>query len=297
MSIYDDKNIKPMLLEEQPDPFDNENYIFEIKFDGVRALIFAEPDKVLIKSRRDNILNNSYPELTQIKSIVKNKVIFDGEIVYLDNGIPSFEKLQKRFRVKSPEKIKEFEQDFPVKFICFDILYEDKDITGLTLIERKKILSKYPDNEYFEKIKYIEGKGKSLFKIVKKVKLEGIIAKDKKSTYSINERTSKWIKIKNLKDNDYFIGGYDNNENAMCVLLVGKKINNNLKYIAKVTLGKKREEYKKVKNCKKINKSPFINFNEKDFIYINPELECTVLFTEKTTSGALRHASFKSLKF
>lgn len=297
MSIYDDKDLKPMLLEEQPRPFDDKNYIFEMKFDGVRALLFVEPENILIKSRKGNILNSSYPELFNIKNIVNNKVIFDGEIVYLDNGIPSFEKLQKRFRVRSSEKIKELEKTFPVKFICFDILYEDKDLTNLTLMERKKVLSKYPDNEYFEKTKYIENNGKLLFKIIKKQGLEGIIAKEKNSTYSVNERNEKWIKIKNLKDDDYFIGGYDNNKNPMCVLLVGKKTNDKLKFVAKVTLGKKKSDYKLVKKCKIIKKSPFINFNEKDFIYIEPKLECTVLFTEKTSNGALRHASFKSLKF
>lgn len=296
MSIYDNKNLKPMLLVENKAPFDDKNYIFEIKFDGVRTLIYVEPNIILIKSRNGNVLNNTYPELNNIKKIVKNKVIFDGEIVHLDNGKPSFEKLQKRFSLKSPDKIQKYMKDVPIKFICFDILYKDKDLTNLTLMERKKILSKYPDNDYFEKTKYIEDKGIILFKAVKKQNFEGIIAKEKNSTYIFGERNRKWIKIKNLKDDDFFIGAYDNNDNAMCVLIIGKKVDNKLNYIGKVTLGKKTEDYKIIKKCKKIKKSPFIDFNEKDFIYIKPDLECTVMFTELTKSGSLRHAVYKSLK-
>ena len=94
--IFFNKNIKPMLLTEQNKPFDNSQYLFEIKFDGMRAIIYVSNNDIVIKSRNGKVLNNLFPELLDIKKIVKGQCIFDGEIVLLDNGLPDFSKLQNR---------------------------------------------------------------------------------------------------------------------------------------------------------------------------------------------------------
>ena len=138
MSLYD-KSFSPMLLGKTEKPFDDIEYIFELKFDGIRTLIFVESDNITIKNKRNIKLNDRYPELLSIKDNVKKKVIFDGEIVMMVNGKPNFQKLKERALLKNKLRINYYVNNYPVVFIAYDILYEDKDLTQLPLIERKRI--------------------------------------------------------------------------------------------------------------------------------------------------------------
>ena len=198
MNIWNDRPWTPMLLKEVDKPFNSKNHLFELKFDGHRTVIFATPKKVTVYSRNQKDVTYLFPELEKIKNLVKNKTIFDGEIVKFHQGKPSFSKLQERTHLKNKQKIKKDSITNPIIFICFDILYDNKDLTKLPLIERKEILSKFNDNDVFLKNTYIEEKGHDLFKYVKKQGLEGIIAKEKKGIYEINTRSNTWLKIKNL---------------------------------------------------------------------------------------------------
>lgn len=298
MDIFDKKNITPMLLYEEEKAFDDKNFLFEIKYDGYRTIIFVEPTKIVIKNRKGMILNENFPELNIIKKTVRNKVIFDGEIVILKNGKPSFNKLQERFLLKNKTKIKYLKVENPVVFICFDILYDNKDLTQLKLIERKKYLEKYNDNEYFVKAKYYLKNGIRLFKAVKQIDLEGIVAKNINSKYLPNTRNKNWIKIKNLKDDDFYIGGYkiNDNEGSLASLILGSKEKKEFIYIGNVSIGKNNLDFKIIKKEKQIKNCPFKGFNDKDFIFIKPNLICTVKFIEKTAHNSLRQPVFKNLK-
>jgi len=285
-------NIKPMLLIEEEKPFNSKDYIYEIKFDGIRALIYTENNKITIKSRNNTILNNIFPELINIKYITKKKCIFDGEIILMDKNKISFDKLKTRMNIKKKDKIEEYKNKLPVTFICFDILYENKDLTLLPLIKRKTILNKYKDNNFFVKTR-IYNNGIKLFNIIKKYNLEGIVAKEKKSLYYPGIRSKEWIKIKSVLESDYYICGYKELENVVSLLLA-EKISNSYTFISKVILGKKRVEYKEIKKCKHTN-NYLIDFNE-DYIFIKPNLICSVTYLEKTQNNHLRHPVFKELK-
>ncbi len=297
MDLYDDKTIIPMLLHETKDSFDNENYLFELKFDGTRALIFVEPNKIYIKNRRGSFLNDTFPELINIKKLVKHKCIFDGEIIIMFEGKPSFEKLQERLLLKNSKKINMKSKEYPVIFICFDILYDKKDLTNLSLIERKKYLEKYKDNEIFVKTKFFLKNGIDLFKVAKEMDLEGIVAKEVNSKYEINKRSRNWLKIKNLKDDDFYIGGYQikDNKGSLASLILGKKEKNKFIHIGNVSIGKNNPEFKVIKQGKVIDECPFEGFKEKNFTFIEPKLKCTILFIEKTASNSLRQPVFKGL--
>ncbi len=297
MDLYDDKNISPMLLFEVKKPFDDENYLFELKFDGTRALIFVEPKKVLIKNKRNIILNNTFPELLNITKMVKNKCIFDGEIIVVYDGLPSFKKLQERALLKDTIRINYMKEKYPVTFICFDVLYDKKDLTSLSLIERKKYLNKYKDNDIFVKTKYYLNDGIKLYNTVKKMNLEGIVAKEIHSKYKVNKRSKDWLKIKNLMDGDFFIGGYkEDNEGSLASLILGSISDNEYIYIGNVTIGKNNPEFKIIKRCKPLKYSPFSGFKEKGYKFIEPKLKCTVEFIEKTDYNSLRQPIYKSLK-
>lgn len=288
MSLYDNKNISPMLLSEIREPFINKDYLFELKFDGIRALVFVEPKKILIKSRSGINMNDSFPELLDLTKSVKNRCIFDGEIITMYKGRPSFEKLRRRLSLKNKDNL-------PISFICFDILYDDKDITNLSLLERKKYLEKYEDNDIFIKSKYYFNDGTKLFNLIKKMKLEGIVAKEIHSKYEIGKRSEKWLKIKNFKDDDFYIGGYKekNNRGSLASLMLGDKKHN---YIGNVSIGKNNPDFIKIKKHKKVKSCPFSNFKEEGFIFIEPNLIATIEFIERTKKNSLRHPIYKSLK-
>ncbi len=289
MTLYN-KDFSPMLLSKTNKPFDDPNYLFELKYDGLRTLIFVSPNDIIIKSRNKEIITFRYPELFNIKKLVTNKVIFDGEIVSFVDGLPSFEKVKERVRLKAKSKIEFLSKNSPVVFIVFDIIYEDKDLTTKTLLERKKILSKYKDTDYFIKTEYFLKNGINLYKSVLKNNLEGIVAKKTDSLYQINKRSKDWLKIRNIEDDDFIIYGYNDDSRYVSSLLIGKK---DFNFIGSVTIGKKNPDYLIITKHKKINNQLV---KEEGYIPITPTLECTVEYLEITKAGKLRHPRFKTLK-
>lgn len=161
-------------------------------------------------------------------------------------------------------------------------------------MERKKILQKYQDTDYFMKVGYIENFGKKLFQNVKKMDLEGIIAKRKDSYYEINTRTENWLKIKNLKKEVFYIGGYfEKTENAVVSLFLGEYKHKKFHFVGKVSMGKKQTMYAKIKkeNIKKI--SPFCDYEDTKCWYIKPHLQCEIWYLERTQENHLRQPVFK----
>ena len=278
--------LRPMLLEEVSKPFRDQDYLYEIKFDGIRAFIYVNKNEFKIISRNGNDLTKKYPELREIQSIVgKSNVIFDGEVIATRNGIPSFSLLQKRNRVKRVSS--DIMNDIPVYFIVFDILYDNVDLTNLSLDKRKKILGQYPDNSVFIKSR-IYSDGLSLFKMVKKIGLEGIVAKKRKSIYLFGKRTSDWVKVKNIHVDNFIVHGYLEKTNTYSLLL-GEYKNNKLKYVGKVSVNKSHEVMNTLKKMKKIN-NQFVNFDEKA-TYIIPVKTVRIHYLERTKSDMLRHAT------
>ena len=90
MNLYKERNWTPMLLKEVSEPFNDKNYLYEIKFDGIRSIIFASPSEVVIYNRHCVDITKLYPELQDIKNLVNKKIVFDGEITLFDDGKPSF---------------------------------------------------------------------------------------------------------------------------------------------------------------------------------------------------------------
>jgi len=289
MSLWENRKFVPMLLGEVDEPFDSDDYIYELKFDGIRALVFASPEDVKIYSRRKIDITHLYPELGSIKELVNKKTIFDGEIVAMENGVPSFSKLQKRVHLKDKRRIKKLASSDPVVFMCFDVLYVGSSLIDEPIEVRKKKLERFDENDVFIKTQYIEKNGIDFFKKIKKMNLEGIVAKKKGSTYKIDERSNDWVKIKNFQNEDFIIGGFiEREENYVISLLIGEVKEENLFYVGKVSLGKKTALYKKVKNLKKKKKSPFCDFEENNINYVEPSLKCKVSYMEKTENGHLR---------
>jgi len=288
MNLWKKQEWTPMLLSEQKKPFNDSEYIYELKFDGIRAIVFGNKKKVIIKNRHGENITHKFPELQEIRKILDKNTILDGEIVMLENGKPSLSKLQERNHLKDQRKITYQAQANPVLFVCFDLLYYGKNYIAFPLYERKKVLAKLKDNDVFVKITYISTKGIELFQNVQKNQLEGIVAKKKQSPYQISTRSENWVKIKNKNREKFWIYGYEENvkSNVISLMLAEKKAKNFLP-VGKVTMAKKNTLYEKLKRqeiLENLSDSP-----EKKKVYVPPIYQCTVEYLEKTKKNHLRH--------
>ena len=282
--MFKEKNIHPMLLSEIPFNF-SDDYLYEIKFDGIRAIIYVNPKSITIKSRNNTDLTHLFPELSGIKDLVTKNTIFDGEIVLLEKGKPEFSSLQKRLRIKNKDKINTESINNPVTFVVFDILYLNKSLINKKLIQRKKILDKFKDTEYFVKSKTFSD-GKNLFKSIQNLGLEGIVAKEKTSLYYPNTRTKEWIKLKNIKQDYFYIGGIIKNKMSYSLLL-GEFHNNKLYYVGKIKVNNKSDILNKVLKEKKTSNN-FVNYSGYGK-FIKPKIKIKINYLEKTKGNMLRH--------
>lgn len=276
MNLWEDKTWKPMLLKEKEEPFNDKDYLFEMKYDGMRAILYVSPTNIVIKSRNNKDVTNLFPELKNLCKYVDKNVIFDGEIIMMDKGHISFPLLQKRIHLKNEKTIKYLCKTNPITFIAFDILYEDKELINKSLIDRLKILNKYPDNDYFIKSKVIYKEGISLYKYIKEINEEGIVAKKIDSKYEINRRSDNWIKIKNYHIDEFKIVGYKENKNTLSIYLVNK----NNKSVGSVVISKKLKISKELlsKKCEKIN----------DMYYLKKKVKCFIKYRSINKIGTLR---------
>ncbi|CAN5322586.1 hypothetical protein BH09BAC2_BH09BAC2_06890 [soil metagenome] len=175
--------IAPMLAKETSEPFDDANWIYEIKWDGYRAVSEINNGKVKLYSRNGLSFENTYPPVTAALKKLKINAVLDGEIIVLnDQGLPEFQLLQ---HYNSNRRR-------PVQYYVFDILfYKGKDTTQLPLIERKELLKKIiPKSEVIKYSDHIQKKGKEFFKLTADKEMEGVMAKKADSLYQIGRRTT-----------------------------------------------------------------------------------------------------------
>ncbi len=193
-------------------PFDGQEWLYEIKWDGYRAVAFLEGGSVRLVSRNQNDLTAAYPELRSIPDSVKARTaILDGEIVALDEqGRPSFSLMQQRTGVgEGGRRIRRTRDDVAVVYYVFDLLYVDGyNLMHAPLEQRKEILASVlvPGDLIRYSDHYI-GNGKALFEAAAQRQLEGIVAKRRSSAY-VQKRSSDWLKIKIVKQQECVIGGY-----------------------------------------------------------------------------------------
>jgi bifunctional non-homologous end joining protein LigD len=209
--------IYPMLATSVNEPFDGLDWLFEIKWDGYRAVAFIENGKVRLVSRNQNELTRRYPELKDLAKSVKAKnAILDGEIVALDKeGRPSFSLMQQRTGFRSGGRRGPADADVPVLYYAFDLIYLDGyDWRKVALEERKKKLESIlipGDSVHYSD--HYPRQGKALFELAREKGLEGIVAKKRECPYQ-ERRSSDWLKIKIRHRLEAVIGGYTRPEGS-----------------------------------------------------------------------------------
>lgn len=298
--IWETKCIKPMLIGVEGQPFDSEEYIFELKLDGERCIAYLDIDKTILKNKRSMLMLPKVPELAEIHKNVNVRCILDGELAVIKDGKPDFFEIQKRSMMSNPVKIDMAAKKYPACFTAFDILYfEDRQVTDLPLTERKELLQKavISKNARFAVSRFIEKNGIQFYNLAEQRELEGIVAKRKDSKYYFDRRTKDWIKIKYLQNDDFVVLGYVPKENSMNSIILGQYRNGRLVYKGHVTLGVGGEPFRRIKALDKII-CPFsaIPKGNENAVWVKPELVCTVKYMMKTESGGMRQPVFKGLR-
>lgn len=290
-------NWLPQLATLADEIFDNDEWVFETKYDGYRALIQINKGKVELVSRNGISFNKKYPPLLESFSHIKDDMILDGEIVVEDSkGKSHFQWLQ--YYLENPGRGK-------LKCYVFDILYFNGfDLTSLELLQRKRILEAVlPQNDEVIYSGHVIGEGTKALEKVRKEGGEGLIAKKINSTYRIDKRSKDWLKIKVTQEQEMVIGGFTEpkgSRSGFGSLLLGYYEGDKFIYSSKCGTGFNEESLKDMHSkLKKLEQkaSPFeTKPKEPGAHWIKPELVAQIKYTEWTETGSLRHPVFIALR-
>src|SRR5690606_9469914 len=300
--------VAPMLATLVDKPFDSDEWLYEIKWDGYRAVAFMNKGEVTLKSRNNKSFSEKFYPVQQELSKLKLDAVLDGEIVVLDkDGKAAFGKLQN-WRSES---------DGELVYYVFDLLWcQGRDLKELPLTDRRAILSQIlPKSDIIMLSQEFHTSGIEFLEAARNMDLEGIMAKRKDSVYQTKNRTKDWLKIKANKRQEVVIGGFtinDDTKKAFSSLLVGVYDNKKLIYSGKVGTGFNTKMQKDMMELFKpliTDKHPFTeepdvnkpsrfrhNPPNATVTWLKPKLICEVNYTELTSDGIMRHPSFKGMR-
>lgn len=286
--------LSPMLFYEE-EVFDSKDYIYELKFDGLRCLAYLFENKTVLINKRGKDISFTYPEILNLHENAKSPCILDGEIVVMKNNKPSFYVLQKRALLTNQFKIKLQVQKNPVTFIAYDIIYLDSElIIDLKLIERKRLLNEnIKEDSKLVISRFIEEKGKDFFALAKREELEGIVAKEKKGKYFPGKRSRVWLKMKVYLEEDLVICGYTPSEYGMKDVIFGNYNENNELYKVATIMSNKDKNI--IMNYAKNNPGKAL-FSDDNIVWMKPYLVGKVKYMMKTDNGNLRQAVFLGVR-
>jgi len=321
------RDVAPMLAEiGKGTPPSGDDWIYEVKWDGVRAMCYVDGGELRLISRRANAMERQYPELSILPHhVLAHQAVIDGEIAALDErGLPSFGLLQHRITVGDAATIARLARSKPVVFFAFDLLYLDGyDLRGAPLVERKRLLKEVL--KLGDLVRYSEhfvGNGVELLDVVKQQGLEGIVGKRAKSLYS-SRRSGEWVKWKILTSAEFVICGFTEGErDKFGALVLGIYDRGKLVWAGNVGTGFDRKMIEAI-HAKLVpleaeqspfgsdagfppagdgapqklpRSSPFARGLPREVNWVRPELVCEVRFSNWTADRKLRAPSFLGLR-
>lgn len=291
---------EPICTEEIPS---GEHWISQIKWDGVRMLLYYDGYDVNLFNRRLNNRTMQYPELAEIHEYCSaQSVILDGEIIALKEGKPSFHQVMKRDSIRKQSSVQIVQKNVFITYMIFDILYLNGNwIIDQSLDERQNILGKVITSNNLVQLVSNHADPKILYKAVVDHGLEGIIIKDLTSKYAIGGKDKRWQKKKVFQDLFAVAGGVTYRNGIVNALLLGLYDDDGqLWYIGHVGTGKLTQQdwrdLSRMVEDLKIPEIPFANTpsRNKEVIWIKPQLVMKVNFLEWTPHQSLRQPSIQS---
>ena len=293
--------INPMHATPVDEPFNDPDWLFEIKWDGYRAISFIEDGKVRLVSRNQNDLTGQFSELSELTKLVKAKsAVIDGEVVALDEkGRSSFSLMQQRTGIRSHGRRVAGRADVPIAYYVFDLIYVDGyDLHRVSLEGRKKALQEIVvSNDMIRFSDHYLEQGVPLFEAAKRQGLEGILAKRRTSCYE-ERRSHEWLKIKITQTVDCVVGGYTDPEGSRQYfgsLVLGLYKSGRLIHVGQAGTGFNQamlKEMSQVMSRLESKHSPFDGIVDAAHAHwIRPELVAEIKFTEwthETREGGLK---------
>lgn len=291
------KFITPMLASISKNPFDDKDWLFEIKWDGYRAITEIKKEEIKFYSRNGIDFSRRFPAIFQALKKIKHDVILDGEVVLLnEKNLPDFQKLQHY----------ETNLSYPLIYYVFDILeLNGKNMEKLPLVERKKILKQLlKKNQVIRYCDHVDTNGIAFLEKAKEQGLEGIIAKKKDSGYKRGYRSKEWLKLRNIQSTEVVIAGYTEPKGERShfgSLIVANKKGKQWQYRGHVGTGFSAELLSSLKKTMKpleTGESPFktkvpLNGN---VTWVKPKLVADIAYTEVTRDHIFRHPVFLRLR-
>lgn len=300
--------IRPMLAGTS-EPFNSQNHVFELKWDGMRCIAFLEGNELRLQNRNLRIVTQSYPELQILTKAIKHKsAILDGEIVVLEDGIPNFGKLQNRFQVDDPLRVDIVRKLYPVTYVAFDILYYNgHSLIDTPLEARKKRLKEIiDDNPYLIFGDHILEQGALFFTEAVKKGFEGAVAKQRDSPYLIGQRSQYWLKIKGKKTIEAIIAGYTQGEGKRidtfgALVLAAYNSTGKLIHLGNVGTGFNDKEAIELLSRLKLLESKRETIRGEveaptPITWVRPHLVCEVEYDSMTQDQKLRLPRYKRLR-
>ena len=286
-----------MLAKESSESFSDENWLYEIKWDGYRAIAELNNEQVKLYSRNGNSFEATYPVIFEALQKLRFNAVLDGEIVVInEEGKPDFQKLQHYAE----------NTNFPIVYYVFDLLrLNNKDLYDVPLIDRKSQLQKLiGENAVIKYSDHVLEQGDSFFEAARQKDLEGIMAKKADSLYYPGKRTNEWLKIKHHKSDEAIIAGFTaprGGRKYFGALVLGIKKDGKLLYAGHTGSGFNEQSLKELFN----KLEPIIQqespFNERvktnmPVTWVAPQYVCELKFTEWTRDGKMRHPIFLRLR-
>jgi bifunctional non-homologous end joining protein LigD len=291
------KFITPMSATLTDEPaFNDPKWLFEIKWDGYRAIAELNGKNTRFYSRNGLSYAEAYPKIYNELVKLEFDAVLDGEVVVFRDGIPSFQAIQN---YKST-------QNLAIQFVVFDCLQVNgKDLTKMKLVDRKEILKRIlPEGGIIKYCDHVLNDGIALFEQTRKINLEGIIAKRMDSKYYSGKRSKEWLKIKNISVDDFKIVGWTDPKASrpyFGALLLAREVDGELVYSGEVGTGFTNELlkslYAKLEPLE-IDECPLdvLVKKEKGFHWAKPKYSAQVKYAEITDDGLVRHSSFLGLR-
>ncbi len=303
-----DDVVEPMLSESRSEVPDSEKYLFEIKWDGIRAMISLDEGEMRILSRNGKDITKSFPELLVPEQAFRaTSGLFDAEIVCLDpSGKPVFKHVIHRMQQTSEGSINRARAKFPAICYIFDCVYLDGRPILNEPLERRRIWLKdviRPDTPY--RASEAVDEGKELFEAASAMGLEGIMAKERSSPYLPGKRTPHWLKIKTRHTAECLVIGYTkgkgNRAASFGAIHIAQPEGKGLRYVGKVGTGFDDKmlkavlaDLKKLKTTKRpIREKPV---DDAQTIWVEPKLFCEVQYASLTKDKMLREPVFVRLR-